>query len=88
MSLSVSFYFSIGVLVYKSTQDQNLLYMEEEWKAQTIVCLKWKLVKITGKVTRHGRQVMLKLIAPLEKLVIFLKILRLRKGRDVLILSN
>jgi len=72
--LANALYFSIGVLAYNTTQAQKLLFMEEEWKTRTIATLRWKLVEIAGKVIRHGRRVILKIVAPLEKLMIFLKI--------------
>jgi len=34
----------------------------------------WWLVEIAGKVIRHGRQLILKLAVPLEKLEVLLKI--------------
>lgn len=72
--LANALYFSIGVLAYNTTQAQKLLFMEEEWKTRTIATLRWKLVEIAGKVIRHGRRVILKIVVPLEKLMIFLKI--------------
>jgi hypothetical protein len=67
-------YFSPGVLVYNTTQAQKCLFMEKSWHNTTIATIRWKLVQIAGKVVRHGRQVVLKLVAPLEKLEIFLHI--------------
>jgi hypothetical protein len=67
-------YFSLGVLVYNTSQAQKLLFMEKSWHKRTIATIRWKLVGIAGKVVRHGRQVILKLVAPLEKLEIFCQI--------------
>jgi len=36
--------------------------------------LRWRLVDVAGKVVRHGRQLILKLAVPLEKLVVYLRI--------------
>jgi len=63
------FYFSIGVLAYNTAQAQKLLFMEEEWHTRTIATLRWRLVEIAGKLIRHGREVILKIVAPLEKLL-------------------
>ena len=67
-------YFSLGVLVYNTTQAQKLLFMEKCWHNRTIATIRWRLVGIAGKVVRHGRQIILKLVASREKLQIFLKI--------------
>lgn len=67
-------YFSKGVLAYNTAQAQKLLFMEEEWQMRTIATVRWRLVEIAGKFIRHGRQVILKIVAPLEKLQIFLQI--------------
>jgi hypothetical protein len=72
--LANALYFSLGVLVYNTTQAQKLLFMEESWQRTTIATIRWKLVQIAGKVVRHGRQVVLKLVAPLAKLEIFIQI--------------
>lgn len=69
-----AFYFLIGVLAYNITQAQKLLFMEEEWKTRTIGTIRWRLVEIAGKIIRHGRRVILKIGAPLEKLMVFLQI--------------
>jgi hypothetical protein len=72
--LANSLYFSIGILAYNTTQAQKLLFMEEEWRTRTMDTLRWRLVEVAGKTIRHGRQVILKVVAPLDKLRIFLKI--------------
>jgi hypothetical protein len=72
--LANALYFSLGVLVYNTTQAQKLLFMENSWQKTTIATIRWKLVQIAGKVVRHGRQVILKLVAPIEKLEIFIQI--------------
>ncbi len=72
--LANTLYFSLGVLVYNTTQAQKLLFMEKCWHKKTIATIRWRLVQIAGKVVRHGRQVILKLVAPIEKLEIFLHI--------------
>ena len=72
--LANALYFSLGVLVYNTAQAQKLLFMEKSWHRTTIATIRWKLVQIAGKVVRHGRQVVLKLVASQEKLEIYLQI--------------
>ena len=74
--LANAFYFSLGILVYNTTQAQKLLFMGKSWRRHTIATIRWRLVAVAGKVVRHGRQVILKLVAPLEKLEIFLQVRR------------
>ena len=74
--LANSLYFALGILVYNTTQAQKLLFMGEEWHRKTIATIRWKLVEIAGKVIRHGRRVILKIVASVEKLKIFLEIRR------------
>ena len=67
-------YFAIGVLAYNTTQAQKLLFMKEQWHRTTIATLRWRLVEVAGKVVRHGRKVILKIVASLDKLQLFLEI--------------
>jgi len=59
-----------------TTQAQKLLFMGEEWHRKTIATIRWKLVEVAGKVIRHGRKVILKIVASVGKLKIFLEIRR------------
>jgi len=72
--LANALYFAIGVLAYNTTQAQKLLFMEEEWRQTTIATLRWPLVEVAGKIIRHGRKVILRIVAPPDKLRIFLLI--------------
>jgi hypothetical protein len=69
-------YFAIGLLAYNTTQAQKLFFMDEEWKTRTIGSIRWQLIETAGRVVRHGRQLILKIVASWEKLQIFLKIRR------------
>jgi hypothetical protein len=69
-------YFAIGLLAYNTTQAQKLFFMDEEWKTRTIGTIRWQLIETAGRVVRHGRQLILKIVASWEKLQIFLKIRR------------
>jgi hypothetical protein len=67
-------YFGLGVLAYNTAQALKLFFLGEEWCRHTIGTLRWRLVEIAGKVIRHGRQLILKLAVPLEKLEVLLRI--------------
>jgi len=69
-------YFALGILTYNTAQAQKLLFMGEEWRTKTIATIRWKLVEVAGKLIRHGRRVILKIVASVEKLKIFLEIRR------------
>jgi len=66
-------YFGLGVLAY-TAQALKLFFLDKEWRRHTIGTLRWRLVEIAGKVIRHGRQLILKLAVPLEKLEVLLRI--------------
>jgi hypothetical protein len=67
-------YFGLGVLAYNTAQALKLFFLDKEWRRHTIGTLRWRLVEIAGKVIRHGRQLILKLAVPLEKLEVLLRI--------------
>jgi hypothetical protein len=73
-------YFGLGVLAYNTAQALKLFFLDEEWRRHTIGILRWRLVETAGKVIRHGRQLILKVTASLEKLEIFLRIRELCLG--------
>jgi hypothetical protein len=61
-------YFGIGLLAYNTTLAQKRLFMDDEWRKYTIRTIRWRLVEIAGKLIRHGRQWILKIVAPVDKL--------------------
>ena len=67
-------YFGIGLLVYNTTLAQKRLFMEKEWRKYTIRTIRWRLVEIAGKLIRHGRQWILKIVAPADKLRVYQRI--------------
>ena len=67
-------YFGLGVLAYNTAQALKLFFLDKEWRRHTIGTRRWRLVEIAGKVIRHGRQLILKLAVPLEKLEVLLRI--------------
>lgn len=66
-------YFSIGVLAYNTAYAQKKLFMPQGWLDKTIATLRWRLINTAGKVVRHGRRVILKIVASWEKLKILLE---------------
>jgi hypothetical protein len=75
--LANTLYFGLGILSYNTAQAQKLFFMDSDWRTHTIGTIRWRLVEVAGKVVRHGRQLILKLAAPLEKLEVYLRIRQL-----------
>ena len=75
--LANALYFGLGILSYNTAQAQKLFFMDSDWRTHTIGTIRWRLVEVAGKVVRHGRQLILKLAAPLEKLEVYLRIRQL-----------
>jgi hypothetical protein len=67
-------YFGIGVLAYNTAQIQKYLFMDAEWRRRTMATIRWSLVEIAGRLVRHGRQLILRIVASAEKLWLFLRI--------------
>jgi hypothetical protein len=67
-------YFGIGILAYNTTLAQKRLFMDKEWRKYTIRTIRWRLVEIAGKLVRHGREWILKIVAPIDKLQIYQRI--------------
>jgi hypothetical protein len=70
-------YFGLGILTYNMTQAQKLFFMDSDWRTHTIGTIRWRLIEVAGKVVRHGRQLILKLAAPSDKLEVYLRIRQL-----------
>jgi hypothetical protein len=75
--LANALYFGLGILSYNTAQAQKLFFMDSDWRTHTIGTIRWRLVEVAGKVVRHGRQLILKLAAPIEKLEVYLRIRQL-----------
>ena len=75
--LANALYFGLGILSYNTAQAQKLFFMDSNWRTHTIGTIRWRLVEVAGKVVRHGRQLILKLATPLEKLEVYLRIRQL-----------
>ena len=71
-----AFWFSLAVLAYNTAVAQKLFLLPPEWWRKTISTLRWSLVETAGKVIRHGRVLVLKLAAGLEKFNLYLEMRR------------
>lgn len=60
-------YFGIGILTYNLFQAQKTLTMPEEWRHKTIKSIRWMFVETPAKLIEHGRQIILKIAATIEK---------------------
>lgn len=67
-----SMYFAIGVMTYNLWIAQKLLILPEEWWNKTIHTMRWVLIEIAGKVIEHGRRLVLKVAASLQKYKLYL----------------
>jgi len=64
-------FFRIGVISYNLFQAMKLLSLPIWWRNATIATVRWKLYQVAAKVVHHAHEVIMKLAAPLEKLVLF-----------------
>lgn len=69
-------HFAIGIMTYNLFLAQRLLTMPEAWQCKTIKTIRWCLVEIGGKLITHGRQLVLKLAASMEKYRLYLEMRR------------
>jgi len=69
-------YFGIGILTYNLFIAQKYLTMPADWRTKTIKSIRWLLVEVGGKLIRHGRTLILKIAASLEKYTLYLEMRR------------
>jgi len=69
-------FFGIGILTYNLFIAQKYLTMPTEWRAKTIKSIRWLLVEVGGKLIKHGRTLILKISASLEKYRLYLEMRR------------
>lgn len=69
-------YFAIGILTYNLFQAQKALTMPEEWRHKTIKSIRWMFVETPAKLIKHGRQIILKIAATIEKYRTYIDIRR------------
>lgn len=60
-------HFVIGLMTYNLFLAQRLLTMPTDWRSKTIRSIRWLLVEVWGKLITHGRHLILKLAASVEK---------------------
>ncbi len=78
--LANSVHFEIGIMTYNLFIAQMLLTMPEEWNTKTIKSLRWLLVEVAGRLISHGRRMILKIVASIEKFRIYLEMRRRTYG--------
>ena len=74
--LANAVYFGIGIMSYNLFIAQKLLTMPDEWQTKSIKSIRWLVVEVAGKLIEHGRQVILKIAASVEKYRIYLQMRR------------
>jgi hypothetical protein len=64
-------FFRLGVIAYNLFIGFKRLSCPESWMKQTIATFRWKMVQVAGRIVRHARKTVLKLMMDLEKLELF-----------------
>ena len=66
-------FFRIGVIAYNLFLAMKLLALPPWYRTFTISTVRWRLHQATGAVVRHAHQLLLKLAAPMNKIILFCK---------------
>lgn len=66
-------FFRIGVIAYNLFLAMKLLALPPWYRTFTISTMRWRLYQIAGAVVKHAHQLLLKLVAPLNKIILFHK---------------
>ena len=69
-------WFALGVLASNLVQGMKLLFLDPEWKSKTVATLRWQLIQVAGRLIRHGRMLILRLAASLEKYSVLVELRR------------
>jgi len=69
-------WFSLGVLASNLVQGMKLLFLDPEWTSKTIATLRWQLIQVAGRLIRHGRGLILRLAASLDKFSVLVELRR------------
>jgi hypothetical protein len=69
-------FFRIGVIAYNLFIGFKRLACPESWVKQTIATFRWKIIQVAGRIVKHGRGVLLRLMIDSEKLELFEEIRR------------
>jgi len=72
-SYANAIFFRIGVIAYNLFLAMKLLALPRWYRTFTISTMRWRLYQIAGAVVKHAHQLLLKLVAPLNKIVLFHK---------------
>jgi hypothetical protein len=67
-------FFRIGVLAYNLFQAMKLLSLPVWWRTATIATVRWRLYQVAGKLVYHARRMVLKLAAPIDKILLFQRV--------------
>lgn len=66
-------FFRIGVIAYNLFLAMKLLALPPWYRRFTIQTVRWRLYQIAGAVVRHAHQLLVKLVAPINKIALFCK---------------
>ncbi len=66
-------FFRIGVIAYNLFLAMKLLALPLWYRTFTISTVRWRLYQAAGAVVRHAHQLLLKLAAPMNKIILFCK---------------
>jgi len=66
-------FFRIGVIAYNLFLAMKLLALPPWYRSFTIQTVRWRFYQVAGAVIRHAHQLLLKLAAPVNKVVLFCK---------------
>ena len=69
-------WFALGVLASNLVQGMKLLFLDPEWTSKTIATLRWQLIQVAGRLIRHGRGLILRLAASLDKFSVLVELRR------------
>lgn len=66
-------FFRIGVIAYSLFLGMKLLALPPWYRTTTISTIRWQLYQLAGMAVRHAHQLLFKLVAPLNKIILFCK---------------
>jgi hypothetical protein len=69
-------WFALGVLASNLVQGMKLLFLDPEWTSKTVATLRWQLIQVAGRLIRHGRGLILRLAASLDKFSVLVELRR------------
>ena len=72
-SCANAIFFRIGVIAYNLFLAMKLLALPPWYRSFTISTTRWRLYQVAGAVVKHAHQLLLKLAAPVNKIILFCK---------------